>query len=161
MRPTILVRLLALALLPLLIQKGLAQKDDDDDDSKPPKFFIPKSPQADPKKKAAFDKLPLTGLWDTKELLKLGKLVQVRNEATTKNRVVWTLEVKDAPKDPALQVAFCDSERGRLYTERDLEYKAVKDEKDKIKFLEVTLKMPSKDVQTNTYIVVFEKKPAD
>jgi hypothetical protein len=163
MRPTMLARLLALALLALLLQTGLAQqKEKEDDDNEPSKTFIPKSVQADPNKKPAFDALPFSGLWDTKELMKIGRPVETRNELSTKNRVVWTFEVKEAPKTlPALQVAFMDSERGRLYTEKNLEYKTMKDDKGKIKFVVVTLPLPAKDVQKNTYIVVFEKKPEE
>jgi hypothetical protein len=118
--------------------------------------------QADEPKKAKRppnDSLPITRFWDLTELVKLGKIVQTRNEAQTKNRIVWTLEVKEMPKNPGLQVDFQDDERGRLYTETEIEYRVLKseDDKDKVKRLEVILKLPSREVQQNTYFAVFKR----
>jgi hypothetical protein len=147
-----LLRLPCLLAIPLLVLGAAVQADD----FQPPRFTTPKSPPADPKAKAPpHAKLPITDSWDTKELLKLGKLLETRSET---KRIVWTLEVTVVPKDPRLAVDYLDDERGRLYTDSGLEYKAFKgDAKDKLKRLEVILKLPPLEIQQQTNTVVFRK----
>jgi len=103
-------------------------------------------------------KLPTGASWNLEELQKLGKIVETRNEAGTKNRVVWVLEMKEVPKKLGLDVAFYDDEKGRLFTQKELECKVVKaTENNQVKRVEVILKLPSENIQKNTAFVKFRK----
>lgn len=103
-------------------------------------------------------KMPITERWNVEELKKVGKIVEVRNEATAKNQVVWVLEVKEVPQKLGLAVNFLDSEKGRLHTEKQLELSVVKGtEKATAKQITVTLKLPPAIIQKGTAFVRFVK----
>jgi hypothetical protein len=102
--------------------------------------------------------LPITESWDLTELKKVGKIVDTRNEAKSKNRVVWILEVKEVPKKLALDVAFYDDEKGRLFTQKEVEFSVVKgSERENPKRIQVIVKLPPANIQKATASVKFRK----
>ncbi len=124
--------------------------------NQPPARSTPKKKEQNARRQ---DRLPIARSWDVAALQDLGEIVETRNEAATKDRVVWIIEAKTRPPaDLYLQPQLCDDDGGIRYRCDQLEINVLKKEKAaKATRLEIIMKMPPKNQQQGVYKVVIRK----